>query len=58
MELIDGKKLAQTIREELAQEVQTITANGDRAPHLRVRRRKHLGKTHLETGDPRTVQSG
>lgn len=34
MKLLDGRQLAKTIRAELAEEVQKITAEGNRAPHL------------------------
>ncbi len=34
MTLLDGKALAQTIKEEIAREVQAMTAAGRRAPHL------------------------
>ncbi|MCB0707092.1 MAG: bifunctional 5,10-methylene-tetrahydrofolate dehydrogenase/5,10-methylene-tetrahydrofolate cyclohydrolase [Saprospiraceae bacterium] len=34
MEIIDGNKLAKTIKEELAQEVEQIKANGGKIPHL------------------------
>ncbi|MBR9920542.1 MAG: bifunctional 5,10-methylene-tetrahydrofolate dehydrogenase/5,10-methylene-tetrahydrofolate cyclohydrolase [Bacteroidetes bacterium] len=34
MQLIDGKQLAKTIKEELAQEVEQIKANGGKIPHL------------------------
>lgn len=34
MQILDGRKLAKEIREELAQEVQEITRDGARAPHL------------------------
>ena len=34
MELIDGKAVADQIKAEIAREVETILANGGRAPHL------------------------
>ncbi len=34
MELIDGKKISQLIKEEIAAEVQSLTAGGGRPPHL------------------------
>lgn len=34
MQLIDGKQLAQTIKEEIAKEVAIITQNGGKVPHL------------------------
>ena len=34
MQLIDGKALSQTIKEEIAQEVEQIKANGGKIPHL------------------------
>jgi methylenetetrahydrofolate dehydrogenase (NADP+)/methenyltetrahydrofolate cyclohydrolase len=34
MQLIDGKQIAQDIRNEIARQVQTLTAAGGRAPHL------------------------
>ncbi len=34
MELLDGKQLAQTIREEIAEEVKGIIASGSKRPHL------------------------
>jgi methylenetetrahydrofolate dehydrogenase (NADP+)/methenyltetrahydrofolate cyclohydrolase len=34
MQLIDGKQIAQDIRNEIARQVQTLTAEGGRAPHL------------------------
>lgn len=34
MTLLDGKQLSETIKEEIAKEVETLTANGRRAPHL------------------------
>lgn len=34
MQILDGKQLAQTIRGELAEEVEKITAGGGRPPHL------------------------
>jgi methylenetetrahydrofolate dehydrogenase (NADP+)/methenyltetrahydrofolate cyclohydrolase len=34
MEVLDGRKLAKEIRAEIAQEVEKITKNGDRPPHL------------------------
>ena len=32
--IIDGKKISQDIQEEIAKEVKTLTASGDRPPHL------------------------
>lgn len=34
MQLIDGKKIAEQIQQEIAEEVKTIIASGKRAPHL------------------------
>ena len=34
MQLIDGKALSQTIKEEIAQEVEQIKKNGGKIPHL------------------------
>ena len=34
MELIDGKKLSDTIKQEIAQEVESMVANGAKRPHL------------------------
>ena len=34
MELIDGKKTSAEIKQEIAEEVKKIIANGGRAPHL------------------------
>ena len=34
MELIDGKKTSTEIKQEIAEEVKKIIANGGRAPHL------------------------
>jgi methylenetetrahydrofolate dehydrogenase (NADP+)/methenyltetrahydrofolate cyclohydrolase len=34
MQILDGRALAKTIREELAKEVKQLTANGQRPPHL------------------------
>ena len=34
MQLIDGKKIAETIQSELAEEVKQLTSTGKRAPHL------------------------
>lgn len=34
MTILDGKKLSEEIKNEIAQEVAEITANGERAPHL------------------------
>src|ERR1041385_4365206 len=34
MQLIDGKKIAETIQNEIAEEVKAIRASGKRAPHL------------------------
>ena len=34
MKLIDGKAIAAQIKEEIAQEVQQIKANGGKTPHL------------------------
>ena len=34
MQIIDGKALAKTIKEELAAEVESLKANGGKIPHL------------------------
>jgi methylenetetrahydrofolate dehydrogenase (NADP+)/methenyltetrahydrofolate cyclohydrolase len=34
MTILDGKQLSITIKEEIAKEVEALTANGERAPHL------------------------
>ena len=34
MELIDGKKISDTIKQEIAQEVESMVANGAKRPHL------------------------
>ena len=34
MELIDGKKIADVVKQEIAEEVKTMLQNGEKQPHL------------------------